>query len=110
MLQRTTIHGHCLELSNADFPDEWKATWNDLTVCTVGKGNSVLFREEYAVTEWGVDQVSTSTPYYYKSMIEVWRHVCHYLAFEFWSEYQDSIVKESIFERQQEELHLQMGK
>ena len=76
---RESSVGDDLILEESQYEGEYIAKWRGLTVATAEK----LANGQFAITEWGADQVSTSTPYYANSLDAVWRHIKNYCRGDF---------------------------
>ena len=68
-----------LTLEESHYKGEYIAKWRELTVATAEK----LANGQFAITEWGADQKSTSTPYYVNSLDAAWRHIKNYCRGDF---------------------------
>ena len=79
MRYEENIIGDRLTLEESHYKGEYIAKWRGLTVATAEK----LANGQFAITEWGADQVSTSTPYYANSLDAVWRHIKNYCRGDF---------------------------
>ena len=73
------IVGDILTLEESQYDGEYIAKWRGLTVATAEK----LATGQYAITEWGADQESTSTPYYVNNLEAAWRHIKNYCRGDF---------------------------
>ena len=73
------IVGDRLTLEESQYEGEYIAKWRGLTIATVTRES----KNQFAITEWGVDQKSTSTPYFVNSLDAVWRHVKVYCRGDF---------------------------
>ena len=73
------IVGDLLTLEESHYQGEYIAKWRGLTVATVTSENN----GQFAITEWGADQESTSTPYYVNSLDASWRHIKNYCRGDF---------------------------
>ena len=69
------IMGDTLSFTDTQYHNEYIAKWRGLTVATVEK---LANGQQYAITEWGADQESTSTPYYVNNLEAAWRHIKNY--------------------------------
>ena len=74
------IVGDILTLEESHYMGEYIAKWRGLTVATVEK---LANGQQYAITEWGADQESTSTPYYVNNLDAAWRHIKNYCRGDF---------------------------
>ena len=79
------IMGDTLSFTDTQYHNEYIAKWRGLTVATVVQKES----GKYAITEWGVDQKSTSTPYFVNSLDAVWRHIKNYCRGDFEDEFRE---------------------
>ena len=80
MRYEENIIGDRLTLEESQYHNEYIAKWRGLTVATVEK---LANGQQYAITEWGADQESTSTPYYVNNLEAAWRHIKNYCRGDF---------------------------
>ena len=73
------IMGDTLSFTDTQYHNEYIAKWRGLTVATVEK----LPNGQFAITEWGADQESTSTPWYANNLDAAWRHIKNYCRGDF---------------------------
>ena len=73
------IMGDTLSFTDTQYHNEYIAKWRGLTVATAEK----LATGQYAITEWGADQESTSTPWYANNLDAAWRHIKNYCRGDF---------------------------
>ena len=73
------IMGDTLSFTDTQYHNEYIAKWRGLTVATVEK----LANGQYAITEWGTDQESTSSPCYANNLDAAWRHIKNYCRGDF---------------------------
>lgn len=74
------IMGDTLSFTDTQYHNEYIAKWRGLTVATVEK---LANGQQYAITEWGTDQESTSTPCYANNLDAAWRHIKNYCRGDF---------------------------
>ena len=79
------IVGDRLTLEESQYEGEYIAKWRGLTIATVTRES----KNQFAITEWGVDQKSTSTPYFVNSLDAVWRHIKNYCRGDFEDEFRE---------------------
>lgn len=79
MRYEENIIGDRLTLEESHYKGEHIAKWRGLTVATVTSESN----GQFAITEWGADQESTSTPYYVNNLDAVWRHIKNYCRGDF---------------------------
>ena len=79
MRYEENIIGDLLTLEESHYKGEYIAKWRGLTVATAEK----LANGQFAITEWGADQQSTSTPDYASSLDSAWRHIKIYCYTDF---------------------------
>ena len=86
------IVGDILTLLESHYQGEYIAKWRGLTVATVEK----LSKGQFAITEWGADQESTSTPWYANNLDAAWRHIKNYCRGDFEEELREMSGGKSI--------------
>lgn len=89
-MYRESIASETLTLQGTDYEGEYIAKWRGLTVCTASMVKDGLYAGQYAITDWGVDQESTSSPDYAQTLDRVWDHAKAYCKGEFRDEWRES--------------------